>query len=255
MEYGEKDLGKLLNELCGKTGKNMDSSQSGSSAGGQKELTDNKIKFYWEEMLEAVQVIHQVGIVHRDLKPANFVIVGGKLKLIDFGIASSVADDKTHVTMDNPMGTFNYMSPEACQGVLSDSGVAVVKLNYKADVWSLGCILYNMVYNKMPFGHIKLPFAKLSAILDPSHIILFNDDELKGHDPLVNKVLRLCLVREPSIRASIKDLLVHPYLKSEGRTNTPIRAKAIDDLLETCTDLTPNSFKRAIIKGMKGLDV
>ena len=88
MEYGEKDLGKLLNELCGKTVKNMASSQSGSSAGGQKELTDNKIKFYWEEMLEAVQVIHREGIVHRDLKPGNFVIVGGKIKLIDFGIGN-----------------------------------------------------------------------------------------------------------------------------------------------------------------------
>ena len=254
MEYGEKDLGKLLNEICGKTMKNMASSQSGSRAGERQELTDNKIKFYWEEMLEAVQVIHQVGIVHRDLKPANFVIVGGRLKLIDFGIASSVADDKTHVTMNNPMGTFNYMSPEACQGVFSDSGVAVVKLNYKADVWSLGCILYNMVYKTMPFGHLRHPIAKINAILDTEHNISFNEDGLKGHDPLVNKVLKLCLVREPSIRASIEDLLVHPYLKSKGSTNTPIRGKAIDDLLETCTDLTPNSFKKAILKGMRGLD-
>ena len=156
--------------------------------------------------------------------------------------------------MNNPMGTFNYMSPEACQGVRGDCGEAVVKLNYKADVWSLGCILYNMVYKTMPFGHLRHPIAKINAIIDTNHIIPFNDDELKGHDPLVNEVLRLCLVREPSIRASIEDLLVHPYLKSKGSTNTPKRGKAIDDLLETCTDLTPNSFKKAILKGMRGLD-
>ena len=70
MEYGEKDLGALLKEL----------------SANNKGLTDNKIKFYWEEMLEAVLVIHREGIVHRDLKPANFVIVGGRIKLIDFGI-------------------------------------------------------------------------------------------------------------------------------------------------------------------------
>ena len=70
MECGEKDLGTLLKEL----------------SAANKGLTDNKIKFYWEEMLEAVQVIHNGGIVHRDLKPGNFVIVGGRIKLIDFGI-------------------------------------------------------------------------------------------------------------------------------------------------------------------------
>ena len=70
MECGEKDLGALLKELSAQN----------------KGLTDNKIKFYWEEMLEAVQVIHTEGIVHRDLKPGNFVIVGGRIKLIDFGI-------------------------------------------------------------------------------------------------------------------------------------------------------------------------
>ena len=73
MECGEKDLGTLLKEL----------------SKDNKGLTDNKIKFYWEEMLEAVQVIHREGIVHRDLKPGNFVIVGGRIKLIDFGIGKN----------------------------------------------------------------------------------------------------------------------------------------------------------------------
>merc|ERR1712150_310704 len=85
MECGEKDLGTLLKELCSTT------SGASKENGGRvvvKRLTDTKIKFYWEEMLEAVQVIHREGIVHRDLKPGNFVIVGGKIKLIDFGIGN-----------------------------------------------------------------------------------------------------------------------------------------------------------------------
>jgi len=53
--------------------------------------------------------------VHLDLKPANFLIVAGTIKLIDFGIASKVDRDKTHVTKDNQLGTLNFMSPESLQ--------------------------------------------------------------------------------------------------------------------------------------------
>ena len=138
MEQGERDLANLLKDMS-----------------KDQELTDTKIKFYWEEMLETVAVVHQQNIIHSDLKPANFLIVNGTLKIIDFGIASKISDDKTHVTKDNTMGTFNYMSPEAIQ-----SGENV-KIGVKSDVWSLGCILHQMVYKKLPFGHINEPWKKI----------------------------------------------------------------------------------------------
>jgi len=52
-------------------------------------------------MLEAVKVIHDEKIVHSDLKPANFVLVKGRLKLIDFGIANAIANDTTNIQRDN----------------------------------------------------------------------------------------------------------------------------------------------------------
>lgn len=52
-------------------------------------------------MLEAVEVIHNEKIVHSDLKPANFVLVKGRLKLIDFGIANAIANDTTNIQRDN----------------------------------------------------------------------------------------------------------------------------------------------------------
>ena len=52
-------------------------------------------------MLEAVRVIHDEKIVHSDLKPANFVLVKGRLKLIDFGIANAIANDTTNIQRDN----------------------------------------------------------------------------------------------------------------------------------------------------------
>ena len=58
MEQGERDLANLLKEVS-----------------KDQELTDAKTKFYWEEMLETVDVVHQEKIIHSDLKPANFLIV------------------------------------------------------------------------------------------------------------------------------------------------------------------------------------
>ena len=147
MEHGECDLARLLKQV----------------SATEQGLTDAKTKFYWEEMLEAVSVVHRENILHCDLKPANFLLVGGVLKLIDFGIASTVNENKTHVTKDNLMGTFNFMSPEAIKdlnAIKTDDGTPIVKVGFKSDVWSLGCILYNMVYKRLPFEHIKNPLFK-----------------------------------------------------------------------------------------------
>ena len=130
MEKGSRDLANLLKEL------------SASEDG----LSDAEIRFYWEGMLKSVSAVHKENIVHKDLKPANFLIVEGMLKLIDFGIASKVQDGKTQVTIENQMGTLNYISPETLNNT---NGTSSHKIGFKSDVWSLGCILYNFVYKKL----------------------------------------------------------------------------------------------------------
>ena len=63
-------------------------------------ITEGMRKFYWEEMLRAVQVLQNEGIVHSDLKPPNFLLVAGHLKLIDFGIAKAIQPDHTSAIRD-----------------------------------------------------------------------------------------------------------------------------------------------------------
>lgn len=55
-------------------------------------------------MLEAVQAVHMENVVHTDLKPANFVLVKGRLKIIDFGIAKAIANDTVNIQRDQQVG-------------------------------------------------------------------------------------------------------------------------------------------------------
>ncbi|OSD07177.1 Pkinase-domain-containing protein [Trametes coccinea BRFM310] len=216
MECGEIDLAKLLQEQ-------------------QKEPMDPVwIAYYWKQMLQAVHVIHEEKIVHSDLKPANFVLVRGQLKLIDFGIANAIANDTTNIQRDHQIGTVNYMSPEAIE--LPD-GMRRLKVGRPSDVWSLGCILYQMVYGQPPFQALSV-YQKMKAIPDEDHVIEFPEyavpvaprrkdtpptgsppqrmEHLKVRVPqsIIN-TMKSCLVRNPKARATIPELLQQNWLEPE----------------------------------------
>ena len=74
----------------------------------------NFIRVYWEQMLRAVQAIHEEKIVHSDLKPANFLLVQGQLKLIDFGIAKRMGDDTTNIHRDQQVRTLPLFPHSSC---------------------------------------------------------------------------------------------------------------------------------------------
>lgn len=95
MECGEIDLAHMLQR------------QRGSERDGT--LSESFICMYWQQMLAAVNAIHEARVIHADLKPANFLCVQGSLKLIDFGIAKQSSADTTKIARDSQVWLVDCM--------------------------------------------------------------------------------------------------------------------------------------------------
>jgi serine/threonine-protein kinase TTK/MPS1 len=207
MEQGEMDLGNYL------------------QCESDRDISLGDVQWLWREMLEAVQAVHQERIVHTDLKPANFLLVGGRWKLIDFGIAKGIQCETTHISRDNLLGTITYMAPESING-------GCVKIGRPADIWSLGIILYQIVYGHAPFAHLD-PTQRLLRLSDPNAAVEFPPGHrFEGHSEatksLLLDVMRRCLHRDPRKRAQIPELLEHGFV----RHSIPVSRRSFDRAIE-----------------------
>lgn len=228
LEFGEIDLAHML-------AKREKQRENNGGAG----LDDNFLRLYFEQMVEAVNTIHEERIVHSDLKPANFLFVEGALKLIDFGIARAIhteqAPDHTNIVRDHQVGTVNYMSPEAILNGQASALGGPMKVGRASDIWSLGCILYQMVYGHTPFSKINGMIQKLHAITDPRHKIAF--PPLPVDNPALIDLMQRCLERDPRKRIAVKEILTHKFLRpvaeqtSSGSSDAGLSMTQLQDLL------------------------
>jgi eukaryotic-like serine/threonine-protein kinase len=111
-------------------------------AGGSRIMPDRAIELA-EAVCDALAVAHAQGVIHRDIKPANIMVTrSGEVKVTDFGIAR-VTSNETVAQTAAVLGTASYLSPEQAQGQPVDQ---------RSDIYSLGCVLYEMVTGRPPFS-------------------------------------------------------------------------------------------------------
>ena len=115
-----------------------------------KEYMDQQHDIRWKEavhftvqILRALQHAHDKGIVHRDIKPQNIMLLSdGTIKVTDFGIARFSRQDLRATSEDKAIGSVHYISPEQARGEITDE---------KADIYSVGVMLYEMLTGRVPF--------------------------------------------------------------------------------------------------------
>merc|ERR1719195_41253 len=106
-----------------------------------KSFSEPQVLRWFTQSILALKYIHDMHILHRDLKSGNFFLSkSGNIKLGDFGIAKVL--ECTAAVAQTQIGTPYYLSPEICQGK---------HYSWSSDIWSMGCILYEMCARKVPF--------------------------------------------------------------------------------------------------------
>lgn len=132
------------------------------------------------QLRSAFETLNAENILHRDLKPTNILFHNGVIKVADFGFCKELMKetDMTQTMVGSPI----YMAPEVLKGLIYDS---------RADIWSLGVILYEMLYGICPYEESSIP--KLVSLID--NTILRFPSEVKVSDNIKNLIKRMLTIK------------------------------------------------------------
>jgi serine/threonine protein kinase/Tfp pilus assembly protein PilF len=146
------------------------------------------------QVASALEAAHEAGIIHRDIKPDNVMVrQDGIVKVLDFGLAKLNSPNSSEVDKEGAtiiqvntrvgmiMGTVGYMSPEQARGQLTDT---------RTDIWSCGCLLYEMVTRQSPFqGETTTDVLANIIHREPASILAYRQDAPAELERIIRRTL------------------------------------------------------------------
>ena len=175
-------------------------------------LSEVKVKKYIVSIMQGIEYLHQQNITHRDIKAANILLCNDKPKISDFGLSTYVnkliPNHLDDVNKSKIEGSVYWMAPEIIQGD---------QLTLSSDIWSLGCLIVELLHGQPPF------YDRRSAFNVMYHISQNNESPIPSQ--LIDNIskdclefLNLCFERIYSKRWTITQLLKHPWISRDDYT-------------------------------------
>eukprot|EP00761_Pharyngomonas_kirbyi_P014910 gb/GECH01014941.1/.p1 GENE.gb/GECH01014941.1/~~gb/GECH01014941.1/.p1 ORF type:complete len:654 (+),score=134.41 gb/GECH01014941.1/:1-1962(+) len=168
----------------------------------RKRFSEDETRFFMMQTLQGVKYMHDNRVIHRDLKLGNmFLGEGHKIKIGDFGLAAQLEHDgERKLTV---CGTPNYIAPEIISGKNGHS--------YEVDIWSIGVILYTLLFGKPPFetDNVKTTYRmiKTNQYNFPEHVRV---------SPEAKALIKRILTTHPEHRPNVDEIIQDPFFTNHA---------------------------------------
>jgi serine/threonine protein kinase/tetratricopeptide (TPR) repeat protein len=213
--------------------------------GKDGKIAPSRVLDMFLQIVGAIEYAHGKGVVHRDLKPSNIIRAGAGnedlMKVVDFGIAKILAASQINNTVTltqtgEVFGSPTYMSPEQCQG---DS------LDERSDIYSVGCVMYELLTGRPPFQGANAIKTILQHINDRPATFSSTDNG-KALEGYLERIIFHCLEKDPKMRyQSMSELREDLERVSSGKppkAAEPVRTQApIESAPETTGEAAPDT--------------